>query len=524
MRRPLLLNGFMATGKSTLGRRLAELAGRDFIDLDQRIEAAAGCTIAELFSRSGEGAFRELERRTLLEVLERAEAAPVVALGGGALAQRDTRLSALDRAIVVTLEAEPDEILRRAAGETRPLLSGPDRAQRVRELLATRALGYAEAHARLKTDARDIDGLAKDALAVWSNDPLVVAAGEQSYVVEVGSGLLAQRLAPAIEQPSKLIVVSDRNVWRLHGARMRQALGDTPFTLVELEPGEEHKHIGSVEQIWRAALTAGADRKSRILGFGGGVVTDIAGFAAATYMRGITWVGAPTTLLAMVDASVGGKTGVDLLAAKNAVGAFWQPKRVICDVDVLATESDRGLRSALAEVVKTAIIGDAALLDLLEAAPDRALARDAAHLSEIVRRSIRVKARVVSQDEREAGLRALLNLGHTVGHALEAVAGYARLAHGEAVSLGLVAALRIGTALGVTPAAFAQRIEALLAQLGLPHDIANEPLEDALALIGHDKKRAGQKVRFIIARGAADVDMVDLDLSELQRIVLSLKR
>lgn len=521
MRRPLLLNGFMATGKSTVGRRLAELAQRDFIDLDQRIEAAAGCTISELFSRDGEAAFRELERRTLAQALD-APGAPVIALGGGALAQRATRLDALERAVVVTLEAEPDEIVRRAAGETRPLLAAPDRAQRVRELLAQRASGYAEAHARLRTDAGAVDSVARAALDVWRSDPLVVAAGEQSYSVEIGAGLLQARVPSALGRPSQLVVVTDENVWRLHGERLRAALGERAATVVELQPGEEHKHIGSVERIWRAALGAGADRRSRVLGFGGGVVTDIAGFAAATYMRGIDWVGVPTTLLAMVDASVGGKTGVDLLAAKNAVGAFWQPKRVICDVEVLATESARGVRSALAEVVKTAIIGDPELLEVLEAQPDRALARDSAHLSDVVRRSIRVKARIVSQDEREAGLRAVLNLGHTVGHALEAVAGYSRLAHGEAISLGLVAALRVGVALGVTPRPFAARVEALLARLGLPHDLASEPLEDALALMGHDKKRAGQKVRFIVARGAGDVDMLDLELVELQRMVRSL--
>jgi shikimate kinase/3-dehydroquinate synthase len=525
MRRPLLLNGFMATGKSTVGRKLADIARRDFIDLDRRIEVAAGRSIAELFVQLGEPGFREVERRALAEVLDRSSGAPaVVALGGGALAQRETRLDALDRAVVVTLEATPDEILRRAQGESRPLLAGPDRAERARELLSARAVGYAEAHGRLSTDSRSAEAVANDALDIWQSDPLVVAAGERSYAVEVGADLLKSRTLRAVGRPSKLIVVSDQTVWALHGTTLRQALGELPFTVVELTPGEEHKHIASVEHIWRAALAAGADRRSRVLGFGGGVVTDIAGFAAATYMRGISWIGMPTTLLAMVDASVGGKTGVDLLAAKNAVGAFWQPGRVVCDVDLLDTESTRGLRSALAEVVKTAIIGDPALLDVLEADPERALARDRAHLAEVVRGSIRVKARIVSRDERESGVRALLNLGHTVGHALEAVGGYARLAHGEAVSLGLVAALRIGTTLGLTPQALTTRIEALLARLGLPHDIASEPLDDALELIGHDKKRAGQQIRFVVAREAGQVETIDLGLDELQRMAGSLKR
>jgi 3-dehydroquinate synthetase len=239
-------------------------------------------------------------------------------------------------------------------------------------------------------------------------------------------------------------------------------------------------------------------------------------------MRGIPWVGVPTTLLAMVDASVGGKTGVDLMSAKNAVGAFWQPLRVLCDIELLATESERGFRGALAEVVKTALIGDPELLELLESAPLE-LAQWSAELRvEIVRRSIRVKARIVSEDERESGRRAVLNLGHTVGHALEAVSGYSRLTHGEAVSLGLVAALRIGVGLGVTPPDLAERGEALLTRLRLPTDIASEPLEDSLRLIGHDKKRAGKHVRFIVAKSPGAVDAIDLELSSLQALTRGL--
>jgi 3-dehydroquinate synthetase len=224
----------------------------------------------------------------------------------------------------------------------------------------------------------------------------------------------------------------------------------------------------------------------------------------------------------MVDASVGGKTGVDLLSAKNAIGAFWQPSRVLCDTELLTTESERGFRGALAEVVKTALIGDPGLLEVLETAPPELRAWPPQLLVELVRRSIRVKARIVSQDERESGRRAVLNLGHTVGHALEAVAGYSRLTHGEAVSLGLVAALRIGVELSVTPRALAERTEALLARLGLPTDVASEPLAESLQLMGHDKKRAGKSVRFVVARAAGDVDTVDLELSSLQELTRGL--
>jgi 3-dehydroquinate synthetase len=224
----------------------------------------------------------------------------------------------------------------------------------------------------------------------------------------------------------------------------------------------------------------------------------------------------------MVDASVGGKTGVDLGEAKNAVGAFWQPARVLCDVDYLATEAERGYRSGLAEVVKTALIGDPELFELLEREVVGIAARDRDLLTDIVRRCIRVKARIVSQDPREQGLRAVLNLGHTVGHAVESQAGFERLTHGEAVSLGLVAAVRIGHELGHTPKELVERTERLLVGLSMQTAIEKEPLAEAAELIGHDKKRAGSKVNFVFARGIGDVFTSPLELAQLRDLTRGL--
>lgn len=528
MRRPLLLTGFMATGKSTVGREVARQAGRPFVDLDDRVEARCGRSVSEIFRDQGEATFRALERDALNEVLsELASNPPVVALGGGTLLDRGARLDALDRAVLVTLEATPVEIARRSIGDReRPLLQGPDPAQRAAELLSLRAHCYAESHAKIRTDSRSVSDIAVSVLEVWKSDAIAVAAGDRSYAVEIGTGLLQARLPDAIGAASRVILISDRTVFALHGARALTALTPRSSVVVELEPGEENKHIASVETIWTRALEAGADRKSVVIALGGGVVSDIAGFAASTYMRGIPWVGIPTTLLAMVDASVGGKTGVDLSDVKNAVGAFWQPQRVLCDVELLATEGRRGFRSALAEVVKTALIGDPDLLDLLEEEAPKLIGGNVAQLGiheELVRRSIRVKASIVSRDERESGLRALLNLGHTIGHALEAVAGLGRLTHGEAISLGLVAALRIGVRLGLTPEPLATRTEHLLGALGLPTDLSLEPMSDAVRLIAHDKKRSGQNLRFIVARAAGSVEALDVPLDRLTELALALK-
>ncbi len=525
MRRPLLVSGFMASGKSSVGKRAAEVAGRPFIDLDARIEARFGMPIARLFAERGEAVFRDAEQEELARLLAgEGGPAPVVALGGGCLVRRQLRLQAIDQAVVVSLQVSPDEVVKRVGSDSsRPNLAGDPR-RRAEELLELRAVAYAEAHERLQTEGVSIDELAARALQVWQRDPIAVADEERSYSVDIGSGVGPAELLAACGSATSLMLVSDQNVAPLHAAKLEAQLGSANKKVARLDfvPGEQHKNLASIQAVLEAALAAGLDRKSRLVALGGGVTTDMTGFAAASYLRGVDWVGLPTTLLAMVDASVGGKTGVDLGSAKNAVGAFWQPKRVLCDVDYLKTEPARGYRSALAEVVKTALIGDPELFELLEREATGIAARDAQLLTDIVRRCIRVKARVVSADPRENGLRAVLNLGHTVGHALEAHAGFERLTHGEAISLGLVAALGIGQKLGHTPRELAERTRLLLGKLQLLSDLSQEPLAEAAELIGHDKKRAGSRVTFVFARGVGDVITAPVDLAELRELTRSL--
>ncbi|HWO09370.1 MAG TPA: bifunctional shikimate kinase/3-dehydroquinate synthase, partial [Polyangiaceae bacterium] len=412
----------MASGKSTLGRLVAERAGCELIDLDEQIERRAGLRVSEIFARQGEAGFRALEAQALSEVLTQARPV-VVALGGGALLRRASRLRAMDAAVVVTLTASVDAILRRSAGAPgqRPLLDGPDARERVESLLELREPSYAECHARLDTSAAAPEALAAKLLDIWRRDGIGVAAGEHSYSVEIGSQIAAAGAREWAERATRVLLISDDNVAPLHAAGLRAALGgEERVELITLPAGEAHKTLGTVEGIWQRASALGADRGSLFVGLGGGVVTDIAGFAAAGWMRGVRWLGIPTTLLAMVDASVGGKTAVDLGQAKNCVGAFWQPSQVFCDMAYSVTEPPRG-NSALSEVVKTALIGDPELLDYMEARIVPVLTRDPEVIGELVRRCVRVKARVVGEDAREHGFRAALNLGHTFGHALEAV-------------------------------------------------------------------------------------------------------
>jgi shikimate kinase/3-dehydroquinate synthase len=525
MRRPLLLSGFMASGKSALGRLVAERSGRELIDLDTRIERRAGRSVSEIFAERGESAFRALEAEALGELLDAAQPA-VVALGGGALLARSQRLRAIDAAVVVTLTASLEETLRRAERQPgqRPLLDGADARARVESLLELRAPAYAECHATLDTTTGSPEALAERLLEIWRRDGVGVASGEHSYSVEIGSSIALEGVRSWASRATLVLLISDTNVAPLHAAPLLEALGGPgKVDRIELPAGEAHKTLSTVESIWRRASALGADRSSLFVGLGGGVVTDIAGFAAAGWMRGVRWVGIPTTLLAMVDASVGGKTAVDLGQAKNCVGAFWQPSQVFCDVSYSATEPGRG-SSALSEVVKTALIGDPPLLDYMEQNVARVLARDPEVITELVRRCVRVKARVVGEDARELGFRAALNLGHTFGHALESVAGFERLSHGEAISLGLVAALRVGQRLGVTPSGLAERVTALLERLALPTDLSREPLAEAAKLIGLDKKRRGKSVKFVLVRAAGSIEFRSLELAELERIAPDLAR
>lgn len=525
MPRPLLLTGFMATGKTTVGRRIAELSGRRFVDLDQQLEQQAGCSIAELFRTRGESHFRALELAALQQMLQASDA-PVVALGGGALLHRPTRLQALEAAVVVSLRASAKQIAERAAGAgaTRPLLGPGENQQTLETLLAQRELAYAEAHTQLSTDEATVEQVARAALEVWQRDPIAVAAGLASYAVDIEAGVSERWLARELHSVARTLLISDHTVMKLYGEQAQRSITSlgshcAPFAF---PAGEAHKNPGTLHQIWQHCLAAGADRKSVFFGLGGGVVTDITGFAAATWMRGVRWIAQPTTLLSMVDASVGGKTAVDLGEAKNAVGAFWQPQAVLCDIDRLASEPMRGFRSALAEVVKTALIGDPALLELLEENVEAILARDPVIVQQLVRRSVAVKASVVSRDEREAGLRAALNLGHTLGHALEAHGGYGHLTHGEAISLGLVAALGVGRNLGVSPESLLVRVRHLLQRLGLPVDPQAHGLREAAKLVGYDKKRTGGQVRFVLVSEPGQVVFKSLTLPELESIALQL--
>ncbi|HET6633031.1 MAG TPA: 3-dehydroquinate synthase [Rhodanobacteraceae bacterium] len=337
-----------------------------------------------------------------------------------------------------------------------------------------------------------------------------VELGARSYPICIGTGLLGDgsRLRPFLR--GRALVVSNEVVAPLYLGRVRAMLGERPHAVLVLPDGEANKTLGAVQQVFEALAALGAQRDACVLALGGGVVGDTAGFAAACWMRGIDFVQLPTTLLAMVDAAVGGKTAVNISAGKNLVGAFHQPRAVLADTGTLATLPQRVYACGLAEAVKHAAIGDARFFARLEAMAEPLVARDPAALAELIGHACRFKAAVVARDETEHGERALLNFGHTFGHALETETGYTELLHGEAVAIGMCLATRLSSQLGMAPQADGERLAALLARLGLP--VAMPPGLDPEALLAHmrlDKKNQADRLRLILWHGLGRAAIVD---------------
>jgi len=328
-----------------------------------------------------------------------------------------------------------------------------------------------------------------------------IALGDRSYDIRIGAGLMADAASwDALPGAAAALIVTNTTVAPLYLQPLRAALAQRYGAVfdVVLPDGEEHKDWATLNRTFDALLAHGCDRKTVLFALGGGVVGDMAGFAAASYMRGVPFVQVPTTLLAQVDSSVGGKTAINHPLGKNMIGAFYQPARVVCDLDTLKTLPARELSAGLAEVIKYGPIADMAFLDWIEANIEALLAREPQALAHAVKRSCEIKAQVVGQDEREAGLRAILNFGHTFGHAIEAGLGYGEWLHGEAVGCGMVMALRLSRRLGCVDEAFVQRLTALIARAGLP---TVGPALDAgryLELMRVDKKAEAGQIRFVV--------------------------
>ncbi|WP_370591986.1 3-dehydroquinate synthase [Roseomonas sp. KE0001] len=518
--RAVVLIGMPGAGKSSIGKRLAQRLGLPFRDADTEIEAAAGQPITEIFARYGEPHFREGERRVISRLL--AGPPVVLATGGGAYADAETRRAIREAgAVAVWLRCALPVLLPRVSGRaTRPMFLNQDPVEVLRRLMAARHHLYAEAD--LIVDCLDENPEAttdrvQGALDGFSPPArLPVGLGARGYDVVVGEGLLARAgalLAPALPA-RRLAILSDASVAALHLPALRAGLEEAGIEIrasLTVPPGEASKGLATYGSVLEDMLAAGIDRGTAVLALGGGVVGDLAGFVAATALRGLPFVQVPTTLLAQVDSSVGGKTGINLHAGKNLAGAFHQPRIVLADTGVLATLPPRELRAGYAEVAKHGLL-QGPLWTWCEAEGAKAVAGDPAALRHAVMESCRLKSAVVAADEREEsaeGGRALLNLGHTFGHAIEAECGYdGSLLHGEGVAIGLGLAARLSGLLGLCDPDLPGRVEAHLRAVGLPARLGDLPrrfaLEALMRRMRKDKKVRDGHLRFVLLRGPGE--------------------
>lgn len=498
----IVLVGFMGSGKTTVARMLAARLGLRYVDTDAQIEREEGRSIADIFSADGEPHFRALERVAVTRALIGPDA--VVSLGGGAVLDPDVQ-GLLQDHLTVFLDVDADEAVRRVGGRaSRPLLEGTDPA----ELYASRRPVY-EARADMTVDttgrpphevAAEIAERVAPTTAGGTERRVEVMTGAATYRVTIGAGN-ARRIAEHVAQEGaeKAFLITHPSLLA-HGADVVASLQGAGLEthVLELDQGEGSKSLDAAARLYGDLAAAGAHRTDLVVTFGGGVVGDVGGFVASTYMRGLRLVHVPSTLLAQVDAAIGGKTGVNLARGKNLVGTIYQPSAVVCDVELLRSCPREEIRSGLAEVLKYGFIADPSLIDLVMAEKPRLDALDDGLLIEIVARCAAVKASVVATDERETGDRAYLNYGHTFGHAIETVRGFGAIRHGEAVALGMMAAAYTAAELGWIGEDVVSLHRSALSSVDLP--VSAELDQAALeAAWQQDKKYAGG-VRFVLLK------------------------
>ncbi len=519
----VVLVGLPGSGKSAVGRRVAHRHGASFIDLDDSIEKSAGRTIPEIFAQDGEAAFRAMER-SAVAALGAPDPDPairrVIATGGGAVVDPRNRWALYRRRLAIWLDGRPEVLAQRLrrSPNVRPLVTGRDPIGTIRGLARDRERFYAAGHrmnsaSEVGTLVDRVDEIAAARVAEPSGagpGSVLLRAETASGHVVIGEGIAAAEITAALGRAGgrRAILVSEPGAWAAAGASIAERLAADGWTIerIMLPEGEAAKRLAVVEEAGRELARLRAERGEPIVAIGGGALGDAAGFLAATWLRGVPLIQVPTTLVAQIDSSIGGKTGVDLPEGKNLVGAFHQPAAVVIDIELLRSLPERQRRAALGEAVKMAALGDERLFELLES-DGEAVARgdddafESGAVAEAVERAAWAKVVIVAADEREQGAaagRISLNLGHSLGHAVEAAGGFGELLHGEAVAVGLRAAARIGVELDVTPADRAARIEGLLTRLALATSPLPYRIDAVLEPLATDKKHADGALRWVL--------------------------
>ncbi|MBS0423226.1 MAG: 3-dehydroquinate synthase [Proteobacteria bacterium] len=540
----IILVGMMGAGKTTIGKVLASSLNKEFADSDHEIQERTGVKIPVIFEIEGETGFRKRESETLLELTKKRNI--ILATGGGAVLHSGNRQLLRQNGIVIYLRASVNDLYRRTRHDkNRPLLQTQNLYARLNELYQQRDALYREtAHIIIDSGKQGVRFLVQKLInKLLSLDLNTIMLGDhgntmqtitvdftpssekRSYPIHIGHGILQRVDLIASHLPQKRVaIVSNTAVAPLYLDKLQTALdklGILSFPVI-LPDGEAHKNWETLNLIFDALLKNHCERNTALLALGGGVVGDLTGFAAATYLRGVPFIQIPTTLLAQVDSSVGGKTGINHPLGKNMIGAFYQPRLVLTDSATLETLPDRELRAGLAEVIKYGLIRDPAFFDWLEQNMHRLLARDPVTMNEAIQRSCENKAEIVAADEKEKGIRALLNLGHTFGHAIENGMGYGTWLHGEAVAAGTVMAAELSRRMKLISDADVQRIRKIFVQAGLPVDAPKMSPEKYVQLMALDKKVESGKMRFIVLNRIGEAVMrADIAPAVLNETILA---
>ena len=540
----IILVGMMGAGKTTIGKALASSLDKEFVDSDHEIQERTGVKIPVIFEIEGEAGFRKRESEALLELSQKRNI--ILATGGGAILNPENRQLLKRSGIVIYLRASVNDLYRRTRHDkNRPLLQTQNLYARLNELYVQRDALYREtAHVIIDSGKQGVRFLVQKLInKLISIDFNTIMQGDQSnimqtitvdftpsaekrsYPIHIGHGILQHvDLIVSCLPQKRVAIVSNSTIAPLYLEKLQTALekqGVRTMPII-LPDGETHKNWETLNIIFDALLKNHCERNTTILALGGGVVGDLTGFAAATYLRGVPFIQIPTTLLAQVDSSVGGKTGINHPLGKNMIGAFYQPLMVLADSATLNTLPDRELRAGLAEVIKYGLIRDPAFFDWLEQNMHRLLARDPVTLNEAIQRSCENKAEIVAADEKEKGIRALLNLGHTFGHAIENGMGYGVWLHGEAVAAGIVMAAELSRRMKLIGEADVQRIRKIFIQAGLPVVAPEMPAEKYLELMLLDKKVESGKTRFIVLNRIGEAVMrADITPAVLNETILA---
>ncbi len=521
----IVLTGFMGTGKTSVGKEISRRLGYPFIDTDDLIEEREGMPISLIFKEKGENYFRKIEREIVHKVSAMKDV--VIATGGGVIKNKDNVKDLGDGGILIWLKTEPGVILRRvmAEGGKRPLLNVEEPLEEINRLLSERERLYMQSDMAIDTSYITPVETAEEIIERLCLDSQIVNVElkDRSYKIIIGRGIL-QKLGVRVKEfrPSRTAIISNKTIFPLYRETFLISLNEYGMDpeIILIPDGEEYKDLLWAYYIHGRLLKAMFDRDSLLIAFGGGVVGDITGFVASTYMRGIKYIQVPTTLLAQVDSSVGGKTGVNHPLGKNMIGTFYQPSLVFIDIDTLNSLPERQFLASMAEVIKYGVIADRELFDYLEEKREDIL-KGGDSLMTIIKRSCEIKADVVARDERESGVRAILNFGHTIGHAIETVTGYRRFLHGEAISIGMSAVGEIATEMGVLGRDEALRIRELLQMYRLPVHFPDDlDISEIIEAMEIDKKARRGRLRFVLPESIGRVRIIeDVDREIIRKVL-----